>query len=235
MNEKEPGPLRHEDYLEGTRQLLEQSAQEQKPYRITVLGEEFIVLPKVFSPKYFKDTEFFARRPPAKTSEEMLEIGPGTGVISVMAAERGAGKVVAIDINPEAVKNTMINSVLRHVQDKVETRQGNLYDKLKPEEKFDTIFWNVPFGLTDKETVADLEKAVFDPHYRNIERFIKEAPAHLKKNGKILIGFSTTLGRYDLLEKFVRESGMSLVLIDEEQSEEVHPVKFELFEAKLNK
>ncbi len=66
MNEKEPGPLRHEDYLEGTRQLLEQSAQEQKPYRITVLGEEFIVLPKVFSPKYFKDTEFFARRPPAK-------------------------------------------------------------------------------------------------------------------------------------------------------------------------
>ncbi len=73
---------------------------------------------------------------------------------------------------------------------------------------------------------------MYDPHYKSTELFIKNAEQHLKENGKVLIGFSTTLGRFDLIKKFADEAGLSLRLIYEAQSEEIHPVKFEIFEAR---
>ena len=86
--------------------------------------------------------------------------------------------------------------------------------------------------MVENENISDLEKAVYDPGYKATERFIKEAKEHLKKDGRILIGFSTTLGRLDLLQKFSEEAGLTLDLLYEAESEETHPVKFELFEAK---
>lgn len=227
--EKELG---YEDYLEGTRQVLEESKNEKEPYEVTVLGRTFIVLPNVFSPKYFNDTELFAEHLPVSEGEDILEIGPGTGAISITAAYRGAKKVVAIDINPDAVKNTALNIKKHQMEDRVEVRQGDLYDALAEGENFDTIFWNTPFGLVEGD-VPDLEKAVYDPGYKSTERFIKEARKHLKEGGRVLIGFSSTLGRVDLLQNFAEDAGLDLELIYEEESEEVHPVKFEIFEAKI--
>ena len=54
----------------------------------------------------------------------------------------------------------------------------------------------------------------------------------MKEGGRILIGFSTTLGKFDLLKKFADEAGFDLGLIYEVESKEVHPVKFEIYEAK---
>lgn len=232
MESKElPENLEYRDYIEGTRKVLEQSKSETKPYNVSVSGKTFIVFPNVFSPKYFNDTELFGDNFPVKDDEEMLEIGPGTGAISILAIYKGAGKVLAIDINPDAVKNTQANIELHNLQEKVEVRQGNLYESLKAGEKFDTIFWNTPFGFVEDENVPDLEKAVYDPAYKSTEKFIKEAKQHLKKGGRVLVGFSTTLGRLDLLQKFTEEAGLSLRLIYEVKSKETHPVKFEIFEA----
>lgn len=224
--------LKYQDYIEGTRKILEQSKTETKPYKVKVFGKEFVVYPNVFSPKYFYDTELFADNFPVKEGEEMLEIGPGTGAISIIAVYKGARRVLAIDINPDAVKNTKANIELHQMQDRVEVRHGNLYEPLRAEEKFDTIFWNTPFGFVEAENVPDLEKAVYDPGYKSTEKFIKEAKEHLKKSGRVLIGFSTTLGKLDLLQKFCNEAKLSLKLVYEVESEEVHPVKFEIFEAR---
>ena len=228
---KQPKNLDYKDYIEGTRKVLEQSKTETEPYRVTVSGKEFVVFPNVFSPKYFNDTELFADNFPVRDGEEMLEIGPGTGAISILAIYKGAGKVLAIDINPDAVKNTQANIELHNMQGKVAVRQGNLYEPLKSNERFDTIFWNTPFGFVEDENVPDLEKAVYDPAYKSTEKFIKEANQHLKKGGRVLIGFSTTLGRMDLLQKFCAEAGLFLKRLYEVESKETHPVKFEIFEA----
>lgn len=162
----------------------------------------------------------------------MLEIGPGTGAISITAAYKGAKKILAVDINPDAVRNTQANIDLHHMKDKVEVRRGNLYEPVQPDERFDTIFWNTPFGFVEANAVPDLEKAVYDPNYKSTETFIKGAQQHLKEGGRVLIGFSTTLGKLDLLEKFAADAGLSLRLLYETGSEETHPVKFEIFEAK---
>ena len=62
----------YKDYLDGTKQVLEESQQEKEPYLTTVSGKEFVVNPNVFSPKYFNDTELFADNLPVKKDEEML-------------------------------------------------------------------------------------------------------------------------------------------------------------------
>ena len=234
MNTKElpPKPLEYEDYVDGTRQILEDSKSEKEPYAVTVCGREFIVLPNVFSPKYFFDTELFAQNFPVVDGEDILEIGPGTGAISITNAYNGAGKILAIDINPDAVACTQENIEKHDMQERVEVREGNLYSALREDEKFDTIFWNTPFGLIEEGEIPDLEKAVYDPGYKATEKFIKEAKLHLKENGRVLIGFSTTLGKLDMIEKFCDEAGFDLKLIFEAQSRETHSVKFEIFEAR---
>ncbi len=231
INMRQAPKLEYKDYIEGTRKVLDQSKQEKEPYTATVCNKDFVVFPNVFSPKYFYDTELFAQNFPVRNGEVMLEIGPGTGAISIIAVYKGASKVVAIDINPAAVKNTQENIERHNMQDRVDVRQGNLYEPLRQDEKFDTIFWNTPFGFVEGDDIPDLEKAVYDPGYKSTEQFIKQARAHLNSVGRVLIGFSTTLGKLDLLQKFVAEADLEMKLIYEVQSEEVHPVKFEIFEA----
>lgn len=217
----------------GTEDLLNQIRSEKFPYRVTVEGKEFIVFPGVYSPKYTDGTAIFAKNFPYRPNEIVLEIGSGTGTISLLVAYNGARKVVAIDINPDAVKNTQANISLHNMTEKVEVREGNLYEPLLPDEKFDTIFWNVPYCLTADTSLSELEHAVYDPGYRSIEKFIKEARMHLKPGGRLLIGFSTTLGRLDLLEKFAKEANMSLEIISETGGTKENPIKTQILEAKV--
>lgn len=186
----------------------------------------------MFSPKYFLDTEFFAHELPILQGEEFLEIGPGSGVTVVFAALRGAKHVTAVDINPDAVANTKENVEMNDVEEKVTVMQGDIYEPLAKNSKFDTIYWNTPFGYIDEnEDVTVLEKAVYDPGYKATFRFINKAKEHLKENGRLLIGFSTTLGKFDIIQKFLEEAGFNVRLISKTQSVETHPVFFEIFEA----
>ncbi len=225
--------LSYKDYFEGTRKILRKSKKEKAPYRTSVCSREFVVLPNVFSPKYFHDSEIFAKHLPVKAGEKMLEIGSGTGVISITAIYKGAKRVIAIDINKNAVENTRQNIALHKMEAKIEILEGDVYSSLKLNEKFDTIFWNIPFGFVKEKNLSDLEKAVYDSDYQSTQKFIQEAPKHLKKDGRLLIGFSTTLGREDLLRKFAIQAGFELKLIFEQESQETHLVKFQIFEAKI--
>ncbi len=221
-------------FLAGTKKILDASSEETKPYETEVLGKKFMVFPNVFSPKYFRDTELFAANLPVVNGEEILEIGPGTGAISLIAAIKGAAKVVAVDINPTAVQNTRTNIELYGMGGTVEVRLGNVYSAITKEEKFDTIFWNTPFGYVTDSNLTDLEKSVYDQNYRSTEIFIKQAKRHLKPSGRVLIGFSTTLGKFELIEKFVKNSGMMIRKLFETDSMETYPVKFEIFEATVD-
>jgi release factor glutamine methyltransferase len=226
--------LTYADFLEGTREILRQSQEEGGPYTTTVAGREFIVLPNVFSPKYFNDTELFALHLPVCDGDTLLEMGSGTGAVSITALYRGASRVVAVDINPDAVRNTEENIKKHGMETRAEARQGNLYDALIDEEKFDVIFWNTPFGFVEEQNLTDLEKSVWDTNYEVIERFIKEARLHLKPKGRLYIGFSSTMGNMDRLTKIASHAGYSLKPVYEAETAETHPVNFEIFEAVRN-
>lgn len=220
-------------YLLGTQKVLDESKQEVSPYWVEILNKRFIVLPNVFSPKYFFDTEFFAKEIKVNKNEDFLEIGPGSGVVSTFMALSGAN-VVSVDINKDAVKNTKENAKIHKVDKKVKVYLGDLYSPINGR-KFDTIFWNTPFGYVEEGNITDLEKAVFDPVYKSTRSFIEGAKKHLKQNGRLLIGFSSTLGHLGKLKEIIKENGFNFKVIAKTESRETHPVKFELFESKIIK
>lgn len=220
------------DYIKGTNQILEYCRQEKVIYEITILGKNFVVYPNVFSPKYFNDTEFFAHNIPISYGENVLEVGSGTGVISIFAIYKGARKVIATDINLNAVQNTKENVCRHQLEDKIEVRHGNVFDPIHSNEIFDLIFWNLPFGYIEAENTELIEYAVHDPFYRSIKKFIINAKNYLKKDGRICVGFSSTLGNFELLKQLVYEANMSMREVTALNPTNNNPFRLEIFEIK---
>ena len=113
-----------------------------------------------------------------------IEIGSGTGLMSVIMAKYGAKKVIASDISKPAVENTAENVKKFGFQNKVEIVQGDLFENIK--EKADLITWMIPFfpGTTQEgDTIS--ASMIMPPEL--FERFLKEAKQYLNPRGVILI------------------------------------------------
>lgn len=80
----------------------------------------------------------------------VLEMGIGSGVLSIGAVKAGAEKVTALEINPRAINYAGFNIVLNGLEDRVTIREGDREDIFKPiaGEKFDYIICNPPFEPT---------------------------------------------------------------------------------------
>jgi len=70
----------------------------------------------------------------------VLDMGCGTGILSILASMRGAGHINGIDIDSWAVKSTAENAVLNKVSN-LEVIQGGA--EAIPGEKFDFIYANI--------------------------------------------------------------------------------------------
>ena len=62
--------------------------------------------------------------------ESVIDVGTGSGILAIGAAFFGAGKVLAIDIDPDAVRVAEGNVAHNRVADKVSVQQGNLLDRV---------------------------------------------------------------------------------------------------------
>jgi S-methylmethionine-dependent homocysteine/selenocysteine methylase/SAM-dependent methyltransferase len=70
--------------------------------------------------------------------QRCLDIGCGTGLLTVQLARNGAAHVHAIDIEEAAVKNTLTNAFRNGVADRVTAASQDLYPWV-PEERYDVI------------------------------------------------------------------------------------------------
>jgi len=122
------------------------------------------------------------------TGKRALDMGTGTGVLALLAAQFGASHVVATDINPHAVDNAHENVNRFGVGDKVIVKNAaNLFDAVQGE-RFDVILFNAPWVEGQPRTIYD--RALFDPGYRVLTQFLTDAPEHLVEGGAILLQFS---------------------------------------------
>ena len=72
--------------------------------------------------------------------KRILDIGCGTGILSILAAKLGAAQIVAIDNDPKAVASCRENMMINHTG-RITVIQGTAY-RVK-DEKFDRIFANI--------------------------------------------------------------------------------------------
>jgi len=138
-----------------------------------------------------------------KEDDAVLDIGTGCGILAVIAAKK-AKKVIATDINPKAIRCVKLNAENNHVATKIEIRQSDLFQAIQKTEKFNLIIFNAPYLPTKNEEETWIERAwAGGPTGRQIiDRFIIEAPHHLKTKGKILLVQSSLADINKTLEKF---------------------------------
>lgn len=65
-----------------------------------------------------------------RRGDEMIDVGAGSGVLSIAAAKLGASSVDALDLDDVAVKSARVNVNLNNVEDIVTVRQNNLLDQV---------------------------------------------------------------------------------------------------------
>lgn len=92
---------------------------------------------------------------PVRGMERALEIGSGSGFLSIKLASLG-WKVTSIDVNPYAVATTRVNC-RRHGHHSVECLEGS-FDEIGALQRmaFDLIIWNLPY-LSAPESGPHLE------------------------------------------------------------------------------
>jgi ribosomal protein L11 methyltransferase len=99
-----------------------------------------------------------------KKGLSVLDVGTGSGILSIVAAKLGAKEVWGIDIDGVAVENARENVEKNRVSDIVKTRKGSMGDLHK---KFDVVVANI-----------DL---------KGLRRIKKPLLNHLKKRGLLIL------------------------------------------------
>lgn len=125
-----------------------------RPRGYTYNGVDIVVQPGVFHPGLFYSTKFLLEflREQSLAGTSLLELGCGSGLISVMCARAGA-KVTAVDLSRTAVKNAQANAVSAGVP--IEVLHSDLFSQLG-EQAFDWIIINPPYYANAVQSEAEL-------------------------------------------------------------------------------
>ena len=130
-----------------------------QPNKVLVHNKEFLVRPDV-RPITINGL-YLLEYSKVNDGEEVLDLGTGTGVHAVFAAEK-AKHIVATDIYEPAVENAKVNAQLHGVDDKIDFRVGDLFGPVKDDEKFDVFFVNINFPFErDDDKRNELHERLF--------------------------------------------------------------------------
>lgn len=108
-----------------------------------------------------------------------------TGAQSIIAAKRGAKKVVAIDVDNNSLKNALENVEFHKLGKIIEVRKSDLFKNIKKNEKFDLIISQLPFSDVDYKNI--LGHFLFDSDFKLHEKFLENVKKYLNSGGKIFV------------------------------------------------
>jgi len=133
------------------------------------------------------------------TGKEVLEIGTGTGLLSLIVAKK-AKTVLSTDINPSALKCAEKNAKVNKIKN-ISFLKSDLFENIT--DSFDVIIFNPPYIPTESE-FNDLEERAWvgGKSGRKItDRFLSEFEYYMNKKGIILILQSSLSNIEKTLEK----------------------------------
>jgi len=142
------------------------------------------VKPGVFHPGLFISTKMLLNFVEGMILEKktFLELGAGSGVISILAAKKGA-QVFASDISKIAVENIRLNANMNDV--KIIVFESNLFQNI-PEMKFDYIVINPPYYKKDPK--SDYEYAWHcGSNFEYFRNLFASLPGFINQNSNVFM------------------------------------------------
>ncbi len=151
------------------------------------------------------------------SGRDVLEIGTGPGLISVLCLVNSAKSVVATDINPAAVANAAYNAAMLCPDQTLDVREvkresPGAFAVINSDEKFDLVISNPPW---ENGVVSKLgDHAFYDPGFRLMDTLLDGLPLHLKPGGRCLLAY----GNVPAIRRLISESekrGFTVKVLDD--------------------
>lgn len=160
--------------------------------RVEELNRDFAIFPSVMSPRQ-PSTKLFLKLIHDISSKlkdkYVLDLGCGSGALSI-ALGRASAKVIAVDINEDAIKNTKSNveSEPKEVKEKIIVGLSDLYTDLEKitgvkTPKFDFIFFNNPTLEGMPVHVSTSCDSFAGKNFEINLKALSKLPSVLKENG----------------------------------------------------
>jgi tRNA1Val (adenine37-N6)-methyltransferase len=115
--------------------------------------QQFSVLQKHSGMKICTDAVLFGAMAPVKQGDQVLDIGAGTGVLALMAAQLSAAKVTAVELTQEAYQEAHINFTNSPWAERLEVVHQDIQSfALTADRQYDLIISNPPFFENHSKT-----------------------------------------------------------------------------------
>ena len=158
------------------------------------------------------DTFLLAENLDIKEGQSVLEIGTGSGLVS-MYASRLTDDITATDINYNALELAEENFEKNNINT-IKLEFGDLFEPVK-DKKFDVILFNTPYLPTEEEDIIDSDlNYAFDggsDGRKIIDRFLNEVKNHLNEGTLVKLDQLGFIAEVAKSEKFFFEE---IVLIN---------------------
>ena len=153
--------------------------------------------------------------------KRVLEIGTGTGLISLCCLSAGAAQVVATDVNPAALANATFNAGELGVSERLEVRlvsteAREAFRVLSDGEQFDLIISNPPWEDQPPQSIA--EYALYDQNFVLLRSLLSGLRERLKPGGQALLAYGCRTAIRTIRE-LAPEYHLEVVILDDRDPE----------------
>jgi methylase of polypeptide subunit release factors len=180
-----------------------------KDENIVLGGITLEIQPFMFPPKspYSYSTLILLKKLNVK-GKNVLEIGTGCGVLSILAVKKGASFVEGVDIFPQCLEIAKKNAKKNNVDDKVRFYYSDMFLNV-PDKHYDMIICNLPIVEGELPDNNPMWYSLFDPKFKYHKELFSKAQ---KYTSKIIIAHANLKGKddFDKFEDLAKKYGWNI-------------------------
>jgi len=171
--------------------------------------QQFRVRQSASAMKVCTDATVFGAMAPVTPGGRVLDIGTGTGLLALMAAQRGAASVDAVEIDPAAAAEAGENFAQSPWADRLRVIEGDICDPGIPaRDRYDLILCNPPFFADQTQSSDPRRRRARHADQDFLEQIVAVSAVRLRQSGLFYV--LLPVGRVPTLNTLAGQAGLNL-------------------------